>query len=64
MKIRTIYTCDYCHTDYESETDCQTCEQTHAQAVGISYEYVAGEQHPIGVTILFGETPIKYQIER
>ena len=60
MTTKTIYTCDFCKTDYESETDCQMCEQKHAQASYINYGYVANEQYPTSITILYGETPIKY----
>lgn len=35
MKIRTLYTCEICHTDYNNESDAVNCERTHMQKLSI-----------------------------
>ena len=36
MKIRTLYCCEYCHTDYANEDDAINCERSHRQSLTIT----------------------------
>ena len=29
MKAKTLYTCEYCHTDYADKKDALECEKVH-----------------------------------
>jgi hypothetical protein len=29
MKQKTLYTCDYCHTDYADPDEARACEESH-----------------------------------
>jgi len=29
MKVKTLYTCEVCHTDYANEKDAKACEAMH-----------------------------------
>ncbi len=35
MKAKTLYTCEYCNTDYANKADAEACEKTHKTKIKI-----------------------------
>lgn len=56
MKEKTLYTCEYCHTDYASRLDAERCEKIHNQKLKIvDKRYLSYKQDksgfPVSITI-------------
>ena len=56
MKIKTLYTCEVCHTDYANEKDAKACEAIHGSKFEIvSKRFLPYKQDksgfPISITI-------------
>ena len=56
MKQKILYTCEVCHTDYETEERAMRCENGHKtqlKIVGASYNRIGMTPHgfPIDITV-------------
>lgn len=49
MKKKTLYTCEYCHTDYVDMVKCEECEAAHKKKLKIvSKRYVTHKNMATG----------------
>ena len=47
MKTETLFICEFCGEKYQTEAECQTCEQSHAHPTQIAeMRYSKGFKYP------------------
>ena len=56
MKTKTLYTCEICNTDYNTEEEAEKCEQTHRTVDAIS-KVIYGNKclYPSSITVTFDD---------
>ena len=54
MKTETLYICEYCGEKYQTEAECQACEQSHAIPTYINEKrYSKGFKYPDTLCVEF-----------
>jgi len=62
MKEVIRYQCECCGTVFDSQEDCEDCENRHFGVEEAKYEYAAGEAFPHYITVKFDGGQIREHV--
>lgn len=60
--MKTLYKCDICNHQYEKESDCKECEESHSTIIEVYTIYGKNTYHPEFLDVVFSDyTKARYK---